>query len=455
MASHSKLWSPSGFKTIRICAGKSVLEQGAIDKASGYAAEGTVAHQVLTYALQGETDAAAFIDRAFHVDKTGAIVEERAEWAFTVDEDMAGHVQVHVDLARERMRQHPDAVLLVDTRVNFGESLGIPQEEDPTGTLDVAIIAPEARRLYVDDFKYGMGVEVSAGQVDEVLVSPNDQMALYALGALEQVEGIADIDEVHLTIVQPRIRREPSVCVLTVDQLRAWAEAVAKPTVAKAREAHALWSNGKATSHDLHRGGFLQVDDDACRFCKAKATCPALRETVAETVTGERPASPEDFAEDVVSEGANAAAGVFADRDADWLAACLAKVDLIEEWCKAIRVEAAGRLEAGKPVPGYKLVQGKQGNRAWSDAQAAEKLLRETFRLPIEKAYDLKLISPTTAEKLAKAGDIGERQWKKAQALITRTDGKPHVAPASDPRPAISVTPVVEDFDDMSAEDFA
>ena len=58
-------------------------------------------------------------------------------------------------------------------------------------------------------------------------------------------------------------------------------------------------------------------------------------------------------------------------------------------------------------------------------------------------------------EKLAKAEVIGPRQWPKLQALITRADGKPSVAPESDKRPAICVKPVADDFDvvEESVED--
>jgi len=40
--------------------------------------------------------------------------------------------------------------------------------------------------------------------------------------------------------------------------------------------------------------------------------------------------------------------------------------------------------------------------------------------------------------------------------LITQSEGKPHVAPASDPRQALVVTPVVDDFSDVTTtEDLA
>jgi hypothetical protein len=77
------------------------------------------------------------------------------------------------------------------------------------------------------------------------------------------------------------------------------------------------------------------------------------------------------------------------------------------------------------------------------------------MRVKLEDMYDFKLISPTTAEKLAKAGTIGPRQWPKLKELITQNEGKPHVAPDSDPRPALVVTPVVYDFTDVTTDDLA
>jgi hypothetical protein len=73
----------------------------------------------------------------------------------------------------------------------------------------------------------------------------------------------------------------------------------------------------------------------------------------------------------------------------------------------------------------------------------AEKYLRKSLRLPIEKAYKMELISPTTVEALAglKNGKvspklkataiISEAQWKKMQANIQRSDPKPSVKPLS------------------------
>lgn len=46
------------------------------------------------------------------------------------------------------------------------------------------------------------------------------------------------------------------------------------------------------------------------------------------------------------------------------------------------------------------------------------------------------------------------RRWTKVEAMITRADGKPTVAPESDPRPALNINPV-NDFDDVSDDALA
>ncbi|EMV0175196.1 DUF2800 domain-containing protein, partial [Acinetobacter baumannii] len=103
------------------------------------------------------------------------------------------------------------------------------------------------------------------------------------------------------------------------------------------------------------------------------------------------------------------------------------------------------KMHAGEAIPGFKMVQGKKGNRTWTDAEEAEKLLK-SMRLKTEQMYDLKLISPTKAEALKKDEAIGPRQWTKIEALITQADGKPTVAPESDKRPALDMKPQFEDL---------
>lgn len=438
---HSE-WSPSGFKQIMLCPGSKVLQAGAPRTTNKYSAEGTAAHQLLTDCLNNGCAAAPFIGDTIEADGM----------EFTVDEDMARHVQVTLDYVADLVNQ--GGILLVDRRVHFGSYLGVP-DDVAFGTLDVAVIL--GTELISIDFKYGMGVEVSAGEVHApVTFKPNPQLALYGLGILAEVKDIADIERVRLVISQPRITTKPSEYDLSVEELEAWGYGAARSAVITALNAQQL-----DTSADDWQGTYLTPGEEQCRFCKAKATCPALRDEVAETV-GISAASPEEFASTTPDQ-------VAADDGPVWLSAALGKVDLIEDWCKAVRAEVERRLLAGETVPGYKVVQGKMGNRSWADEKAAEEQLK-AMRLKVEEMYNLSLISPTSAEKLApkfdKAGKpvppkegqptpaIGPRQWQKLQGLITRKQGKPHVAPLSDPRPPLVITPVADEFE-AAADDFS
>lgn len=433
-AAHS-YWSASKFESLMLCPGKIVLEDGAPDNTNAYAAEGTAAHQVLTWALQEDRPAAAYIGRVIHLNAAGKPCEpDAAVYQFEVDQEMAEHVQVCIDYCIDL--RGDDGVVFADIRVNYSTYLDVA-EDTAWGTADVIIARGE--ELIVVDFKYGRGVEVDAEK--------NPQMSLYGLGALQAYQGlVADFERVRMAISQPRVKRAPSEWDCSVEELETWGRSTARSAVASCITAAEM--HGKPV--DWHQT-FLRPAEKACKFCKAKATCPALRDEVAATVStlGATPATPDEFAEIEMAD-----ADALKHADEAWLAAALSKADLIEDWCKAVRAETERRLLAGQAVPGWKLVQGKKGNRAWSKPADVEALFK-SMRLKESEMYDFKLISPATAEKLAKAKVIGPRQWPKVQELITQSEGKAHVAPATDSRPALVVTPVVDDFTDVTAEDLA
>ena len=236
----------------------------------------------------------------------------------------------------------------------------------------------------------------------------NPQLQTYALAALEQFGLAEDFQTVRIVIHQPRLNHV-SEAAIPVDELLAFGE-----TLSAAAKATRL------------PDAPLVVSEKGCKYCKAKATCPAIRDEVLGHFDNVEPTTA----------------------TTDELGEAMAKADLIEGWVKAIRAETERRLFAGTPVAGFKLVQGKRGNRAWTDVEEAEKLLK-SMKLKHDQLYEYKVISPTTADKLATAGAIGPRQWFKVLALITQADGKPSVAPEADKRPAL-VTSAEADFDDVT-----
>lgn len=403
MSGHARL-SPSGAHRWMACPGSVVLEADYPDTGSVYADEGTAAHTLASWCLIDGLDADQYLGTVINV----------GERKFAVTDDMAGHVQDYVKLVREYAE---GGELMVEQRVPIGHLTG---EEDAGGTADAIIV--KSGELVVVDLKYGMGVKVMS--------EDNPQLLLYALGAHENFGLLGEFHAVTMVIHQPRLNHVAE-WTIPMPTLLEFADDVrySAQRVEQAVSLHTLHE----TVEGVAAGGFLDPGEKQCRFCKAKATCPALRAEVTDLV--HEAATLDDFA-DLLPTAVDSQTGD------NYLSVAMAKVGLVEHWCKAVRAEVERRLLAGQSVDGFKLVEGKRGNRQWSDPAAAEKLLK-SFRLRQAEMYDLKLISPTAAEKLFKENP---KRWEKVREHVSQSEGKPSVAFATDKRQEIAVPSVADDF---------
>jgi hypothetical protein len=365
------------------CPGSVGLCEGLPDPGSGSATEGTMMHTVAARCLNTNTDAVGYIGQT------------DAQTKLVLQVEQATAVQTYVDTVRGVVWA-TGGRLLVEQRVPIWP---VTAEGGAHGTADAVVLTDD--ELIVIDAKFGRGVEVDAEE--------NPQLMLYACGVAYEHALANDFKRVRLMIVQPRLQAAPEWS-LSMDALGEFGE--------RAREAadFTRWPDAE-----------LIPSPKGCRWCRAKATCPAVRAVVLD-----------DF-DTVVADTAGE----------DDLARVMANADLIEGWVKAVRAEVERRLLAGEGVRGYKLVQGKRGNRQWGDALVAEETLK-SMRVKHDQMYDYKLASPTSIEKLAKAGDVGPRQWAKIAGMITQTEGQPSVAPVSDKRPVLITRAIAADFDDVT-----
>lgn len=421
---HAEL-GPSGWDRWSTCAGSVPLSAGRENRTSSYAAWGSVAHEIADTCLSDKREPHEFIGQVYTCE--GHEIE--------VDEEMAECIGDYISVVYQFIDPSKGDILMSEQEVPIGHLTG---ETDAVGTSDVIGIVNGGTRMVVIDLKTGRGVEVFA--------EGNGQGRMYALGALERFGMLyEDIEEVEIVIVQPRIDNVTSE-IIALSDLQAFADEVtlAAGRVQMARQA-TYENNGDAEA--LLENRMLNPSEKACKFCDAKAICPALHAEVMGEMKNVT-ASAADF-DDLTIPKKAASLAPPADYDNEILAQAFRAIDLIEGWIKAVEEEMHARLLAGDKIEGFYIGVGKAGHRQWGDAEVAEAELKKRFK--VDEMYDKKVISPTKAEKLMKTQP---RVWAKVveAAKIVQPEGKPKVCREGvDKNPPYQL-PSPEDFPDLAGE---
>ena len=311
---------------------------------------------------------------------SGSIRPETGRDGFApeVTQEMLDCAAGYRDYIQEQIRT-PDAVQMLERRVDF--SAYVP---DGFGTCDCIII--QGNTLTIIDYKYGRGVQVSA--VD------NPQMRLYALGALNDYGIAYDIERIEMHIYQPRINNI-STDAMTVEELTTWAEKVVKPTAAKAAKGKGEY---KAGAH--------------CKFCPHAGRCRTLTKTCTEYVN---------------THGLRVGVPVLAPHE---VAEVLAMEPLVSLWLKRVKDHALSTMLEGGEIPGYKVVEGRQGARRWTDEHRVAELL-DTAGYTRDEYTTTTIFSPAGMDKA-----LGKKKVEELLGgCVERSPGSPTIVPVSDKRP--------------------
>lgn len=433
MSKHA-LFSPSGASKWIRCPGSLTLERGKANPSSKYAIEGTAAHTLAEKVLtDGQHYANAYLGEVLEIADGGLT------HPVEVTEDMVENVQDFVDAVFARIEEFKllgevEAVeLKVEQEVDFSGVIGVPEQ---FGTADIVILvhyADGTTLLSVEDLKYGMGVAVEA--------EGNEQLTTYAAGIYDHYSLVYDITKIIMAIHQVRLHYI-SETELTPNEVLEFGVNLRKA----AQTAYTVYNSGTQTPASLLEAGLLEPGDKQCRWCRAAADCPALADRAFTEVSSEfedfddKPEAALTLIPKIAEEVAEGKAGN------ERLGKMFAAVELWDILIKAVQARVSTELLAGRDVPGYKLVAGRRGHRKWTSNTLAEDTLK-AMRLKQDEMYTRKLISPAQAEKQLKKSN--PRRWNKLLDIIEQPEGNPSVAPISDKRPALDLTPSETEFEDF------
>lgn len=432
MAAHSTL-SASKAERWTTCPGSLILAKGVAETGSPAAREGTGLHALLDHCLANKLDATDFEGQTWAFDDHGEACD------MEISDEQAEAVQSVIDFVRTL-----PGVLFTEMQVAYGRAIGQPDSE-AFGTTDVAVL--DGTHLHVVDAKFGRHY------VDQF---ENKQMLLYGIGVVDSLEVLGDaVDSITLYIAQPRAGfHNPEGWTLTRAELEEWItyfkEAARRVETATALFNPAWLQPGgweSLTAKEWVKA-FLQVSEDACRFCPVRAACPALQALADETAkSAPAAASADEF--DTTGEDAMTLL------DDAVLAHHLANAGKLEMFLEAVKTEAMRRLVDGRSVPGFKLITGRQGNRKWVDEKAAEAAVRKHGGTDAAVFAPAKIKTPAQMAKILKPL-LGTKEAAEEllDTLTTRSPAKPALVARNVPGAPWAGGNVESEFGTVQSDEF-
>lgn len=373
------LLSASGAHRWMYCTPSAKMEEQFPDTSSEAADEGTLAHELAELKLRNYFYTVDFGKQKY----TRALNKLKKESIW--QEEMMGYTEEYLDYIKSVALSMPSApYIIIEKKVDF--SSYVP---DGFGTADCILIGSGC--IHVIDFKYGKSPD------GRVSAEGNPQLALYALGAYEAYKLLYPIQEIKMSIVQPRLPEGISEWGCPLEELLSFGKYI--------KERAELAFKGE---------GELSPGTKTCRYCRAKGACRARAEKNVELAFSEQLGKKPPLL-------SNEEMGRYLKLGED-----------VSKWLNDLRDCALRECLAGKEVPGWKAVEGR-GSREWADMNQAFTALQEKG---IEESilWERKPLSLAQVEKAVGKKDFDAYVGR----LVINKPGKPTLASELDKRPAIT-----------------
>lgn len=386
---HALLGASSAHRWLN-CPGSARLTENMPDTTSPYAEAGRLAHEI------AELKARQYFIETLPKRSYNAKLKKLKE-SEHYDKSMDGSTDEYLDHLKARAMSYPTApTVALEVQVDFSDIV-----PGGFGTADCIMIGNGM--IDVVDYKNGSGVIVEADN--------NPQMMLYAWGALNYFRPIFgdSIHAIHMSIVQPNAGGVREWVIWEPD-LRTWANVYA------CERAERAWRG----EPEFHAG-------DWCQFCKAKATCTERAKAMfdVEPLVGSRPHGSDESVT-LYADGKEVAR-TLSDEE---IGNILTRAKDVAAWLKDLEAYALSATLGGRPIAGWKAVEGR-GSREWESSAdwAFERL--QSRGVAEAMLYERKPVSVAGLEKA-----LGKKAFAEvAEGLWHKTPGKPTLVPEIDKRP--------------------
>lgn len=383
MSDHAKIFQPSKGEVWVNCTGALALTKDLPeDGPTIHNTSGTLTHSIAECILTKGDLLKYAVGTAHNIEG----------FTHLVDGERLARAQLYADaiIARGGLQYY-------EVRLDLTPVVGIPGQ---FGTSDAVVIDMENGILEVHDLKDG------SRKVD---ARDNWQMIIYALAAMAEYSYMCDFKTVSLHIHQPKVDHRSDVAY-TIGEMHEFGVQVVK-AAGRGYELMHPNANPKHVMAALNPGPWCEKG-----WCKARGTCPARKREMVAAVP-DTTLVPTLLTVEEMGELLKREAGIVA-------------------WFKSLRAAAFATAQSGVTVPGWKLAEGRKGDRAWDKAEL-DAIGEEIYEVIQGDAYERKLISPAVAEKKLKKDHT--EVWIGLQSKIRRADGQMSLVPEADERAAIQV----------------